>query len=338
MCVHATVAIGGVLRLPSSNQSHHVRCLRFRRPTGARAISVPSGRANDQDHPVAAFEGGADFIVPLPRSARGGVGDVGVRCGSGSLRRSAQPAGRRCRRSGAGRFQKTPSGVIQGFYVCGTNRGTTFLNYCFYWNNGGVVGSHPDRLVRPDSRWKSGAGAAAIARGWRRPGAEPRSHDTRVWWTCGREMHPRGHGCAMPLDRRAVGADRTRCAKRPIAGVVDIRYGRRRPRETSGTFAGHEGTEKASCIEAETVVAREVVAVAREASPAVRSTDTVTATPSAPNKRPAAHVESDTPRSPQATAGQLHRGASRSNAGLNRLRRKTADRPAKLIRTPARCR
>ena len=151
-----------------------------------------------------------------------------------------------------------------------------------------------------------------------------------------REMHPRGHGCAMPLDRRAVGADRTRCAKRPIAGVVDIEYGRRRPRETSGMFAGHEGTEKASCIEAETVVAREVVAVAREASPAVRSTDTVTATPSAPNKRPAAHVDFDTPRSPQATAGQLHRGASRSNAGPNRLRRKTADRPATLIRTPAR--
>ena len=195
---------------------------------------------------------------------------------------------------------------------------------------GSVVGSHPDRLVRPDSRWESGAGAASIARGWRRPGAEPRSHDTRVWWTCGREMHPRGHGCAMPLDRRAAGADRTRCAKRPITGVVDIRYGRRRPRETSGTFAGHEGTEKASCIEAETVVAIEAVAVAWEASRAVRSTDTVTATPSAPNKRPAAHVDFDTPRSPQATAGQLHRGASRSNAGPNRLRRKTADRPATL--------
>ena len=64
--------------------------------------------------------------------------------------------------------------------------------------------------------------------------------------------------------------------------------------------------------------------------PAVRSRDTVTATPSAPNNRPAAHVDSDTPRSPQATAGQLHRGALRSNAGPNRLRRKTADRPAKL--------
>ena len=81
-----------------------------------------------------------------------------------------------------------------------------------------------------------------------------------------REMHPRGHGCAMPLDRRAAGADRTRCAMRPIAGDMAIRHGRRRPRETSGTFAGHEGTEKASCIEAGTVVALEVVAVAREAS------------------------------------------------------------------------
>ena len=148
-----------------------------------------------------------------------------------------------------------------------------------------------------------------------------------------REMHPRGHGCAMPLDRRAAGANRTRCAMRPIAGVVDIAYGRRRPRET---FAGRDGTRQMSLIEAETVVAFEAVAVAREASPAVRSTDTVTATPSAPNKRPAAHVDSDTPRSPQATARQLHRGASRSNAGPNRLRRKTADRPAKLIRTPAR--
>ena len=126
------------------------------------------------------------------------------------------------------------------------------------------------------------------------------------------------------------GGGSTGCARRPIAGVVDIEYGRRRPRETSGMFAGREGTRQMSCIEAETVEALEVVAVAREASPAVRSTDTVTATPSAPNKRPAAHVDFDTPRSPQATARQLHRGASRSNAGLNRLRRKTADRPAKL--------
>ena len=64
-------------------------------------------------------------------------------------------------------------------------------------------------------------------------------------------------------------------------------------------FAGHEGTEKASRIEAGTVVAREAVAVAWEASRAVRSRDTVTAAPSAPNKRPSAPVESDTPRSPQ---------------------------------------
>ena len=84
-----------------------------------------------------------------------------------------------------------------------------------------------------------------------------------------REMHPRGHGYAMALGQRAAGANRTRCAMRPLAGGVDIRYGSRRPRETFGTFAGHDGTEKASCIEAETVVALEVVAVAREASRAV---------------------------------------------------------------------
>ena len=121
----------------------------------------------------------------------------------------------------------------------------------------------------------------------------------------------------MPLDRRAPGADRTRFAMCPIAGVVDIAYGRRRPRETSGTFAWHDGTKKESLIEAETDVAHEVAAVAREASPAVWSGDTVTSTPSAPNKRLAAHVESDTPSSPQETAGQLHRGALRSNAGPN---------------------
>ena len=60
----------------------------------------------------------------------------------------------------------------------------------------------------------------------------------------------------------------------PTAGGVDIRYGRRRPRETSGTFAGHDGTEKASRIEAETVVAFEVVAVAWEASWAVHGHET----------------------------------------------------------------
>ena len=60
----------------------------------------------------------------------------------------------------------------------------------------------------------------------------------------------------------------------PISGGVDIRYGRRRPRETSGTSARHEGTEKASCIEAETVVALEAVAVAWEASRAVHGHET----------------------------------------------------------------
>ena len=41
-------------------------------------------------------------------------------------------------------------------------------------------------------------------------------------------------------------------------------------------------------------------------------------------------MSQDTPRSPQATARQLHRRALRSNAGPHRPRRGTADRPAKL--------
>ena len=154
--------LGSVVRFPSSNQFHHVRFLRFRRPTRVRAISVPLGRAGDQDHPVVALDGGADFILPLPGSADDGLAVPGryavatehmtktrwalewrrntsvstrrgSRCGgrrgSGSLRRSAQPGGRR---SGAGRSQKTPSGVIQVFHLCGTNCGTTFLIDCFY--------------------------------------------------------------------------------------------------------------------------------------------------------------------------------------------------------------
>ena len=75
---------------------------------------------------------------------------------SSSIRRRKEARKALC---SSGRCQKTPSGVIQAFHFCGTNCGITFITYCFYWDNGGVVGSHPDRLVRPDSRWKSGAGA-----------------------------------------------------------------------------------------------------------------------------------------------------------------------------------
>ena len=32
----------------------------------------------------------------------------------------------------SGRSQKTPGGVIQAFYFCGTICGTTFISYCFY--------------------------------------------------------------------------------------------------------------------------------------------------------------------------------------------------------------
>ena len=60
-----------------------------------------------------------------------------------------------------------------------------------------------------------------------------------------REMHPRG----TDAPRRSIDGRRGRIEPdapgRPIAGGVDIRYGSRRPRETFGTFAGHDGTEKA---------------------------------------------------------------------------------------------
>ena len=127
--------------------------------------------------------------------------------------------------------------------------------------------SEPSRQSgRPDSRWKSGAGAAAIARGWRRPGAESQSRDMRVWRTCGgRCTHVGTDAPCRSIDgRRGRIEPDAPCA--PIAGGVDIRYGRRRPRETFGTVAGHDGTRQLSLIEAETVVALEVVAVAREAS------------------------------------------------------------------------
>ena len=200
---------------------------------------------------------------------------------------------------------------------------------------GGVVGSHPDRLgdqtaggnpVRARQTLLVDGDAQVPKRsGAIREYGGAAAGDAPAWARMRHAARSTGGGGGSNPMRHA-----------PDRGRHGLRHGRRRPRETFGELAGHEGTEKASCIEAETVVAREAVAVAREASPAVWSTDTVTATPSAPNKRPAAHVESDTPRSPQATAGQLHRGASRSNAGPNRLRRKTADRPATLTRTPAR--
>ena len=125
---------------------------------------------------------------------------------------------------------------------------------------GGVVGSHPDRLVRPDSRWKSGAGAASIARGWRRPGAKAQWRDTRVWRSCGGRCTRVGTDASCrSIDGRwgRIEPDAP-CARSRVAWTS--RYGRRRPRETSGMFAGREGTRQMSCIEAETVVAFEAVA------------------------------------------------------------------------------
>ena len=48
----------------------------------------------------------------------------------------------------SGMFQRTPSGVIQAFHFCGTNCGTTFINYCFYW----IIGGEGDRQNSDFSR------------------------------------------------------------------------------------------------------------------------------------------------------------------------------------------
>ena len=83
-----------------------------------------------------------------------------------------------------------------------------------------------------------------------------------------REMHPNRHGYVMPLYGRADGDESTGCA-RPFAktGGRDIQtHGRRRPRETFGTFTGRDGTKLKSLIEADAVVAIEAVAGTKEAS------------------------------------------------------------------------
>ena len=88
-----------------------------------------------------------------------------------------------------------------------------------------------------------------------------------------------------------------------------------------------------SCIEAETVVAIEAVAGAGEASPAVPETET----------RDAIGAEQEAVGPCRKTrCGRRKRrhgncifGALRSNAGPDRPRRRTADRPAKLNQTPA---
>ena len=86
---------------------------------------------------------------------------------------------------------------------------------------GGVVGSHPDRLGD-----QTAGGNPVRARRHSSWMPTPRCQCAVTRYASmadlRREMHPRGHGCATPLDRRAAGADRTGCARRPIAGGVDI--------------------------------------------------------------------------------------------------------------------
>ena len=108
-------------------------------------------------------------------------------------------------------------------------------------------GREPSRQTgRPAGRWKSGAGAASIARGWRRPGAEAQLRDTRVWRSCGGRCTRVGTDApCRSIDGRRGRIDRMRQA--PDRGRTwTSAPGRRRPRETSGMFAGRDGTRQMS--------------------------------------------------------------------------------------------
>ena len=201
---------------------------------------------------------------------------------------------------------------------------------------GGVVGSHPDRLGD-----QTAGGNPVQARRHSSWMPTPRCQCAVTRYASMAELRradaPAGHGCATALGRREAGANRTGCARCPIAGGVDIQTRQaaasrdvRNVREARGDREGvpHRSRDCRG--------ARGSRGGLGGIPGRTRSRDTVAAAPSAPNKRPPAHVEFDTPRSPHATARQLHRGASRSNAGLYRLRRRTADRPATLNHTPAR--
>ena len=96
---------------------------------------------------------------------------------------------------------------------------------------------------------------------------------------------------------QAAGANRLDApgrSQRPAAGTSRYTAGGGLAR-LSESSRGATGQAESS-IEAGTVVAAEAVAVAGEASPATRDRDPVAATPSTPNKRPAANVGNGAPR------------------------------------------
>ena len=109
-----------------------------------------------------------------------------------------------------------------------------------------------------------------------------------------REMHPRGHGYAMALGRRAAGANRTRCAMRPDRGrhghQIRQAAASRDVRKVRGARRDKEGVLHRS---RDCRGARGSRGGLGGIPGRTRSRDTVAATPSAPNKRPPAHVESD---------------------------------------------
>ena len=184
---------------------------------------------------------------------------------------------------------------------------------------------------RPDGRRKSCVGGAAIACGCRRRGA--------TQFRCGSIADRMGR--CTPSARMRHAAERRRGRIDEDALLFDRRHGASEhgraaaSRDHLTTRGARRDKVTVSLIEAGTVAATEAVAGPGEASPGVPETETRDAIDAEQEaagpcrKRHAAVAASDG----TATASF---GAIRRHAGPDRPRRRTADRPAKLNRTPAR--
>ena len=119
---------------------------------------------------------------------------------------------------------------------------------------------------------------------------------------------------------------------RPVStGGMGIEHGRA---AASRDLRKARGARRDSLIEAETVVATEAVAGPGEASPGTPETETRDAI--AAEQEAAGPCRKTRRGRRKRRHGNCIFGAQRSNAGSHRPRRRTADRPAKLNRTPAR--
>ena len=141
-------------------------------------------------------------------------------------------------------------------------------------------------------------------------------------------------GTDAPRGRKAAGVNRRDASLFLTGDMEHPDAAARQSRETFGKLAGHDGTISESLIEADAVVATEAVTGAWEASLATPETEA----------RDAVGAEQEAVgRCRKTRRGRRKRrhgncifGALRSDAGLHSPRRRTADRPAKLNRTPAR--